>query len=142
MASFRLFRVILPVLNLAEAERFYSALFDQPGFRVSPGRHYFQCGGVILALYNPSADGDDPSARPNWEHVYVAVDDLEEVFARAERLGGLSTEIGDGRLPMGKIARRPWGERSFYMEDPSGNPLCFVDETTLFTGPPAAAKSV
>jgi predicted enzyme related to lactoylglutathione lyase len=105
---------------------------------VSPGRHYFDCGGVILALYNPGADGDDPNVRPNPEHIYFAVDDLEAAFARAERLGGLSPEIGDGRLPMGAIARRPWGERSFYMDDPSGNPLCFVDQTTLFTRPPAS----
>jgi hypothetical protein len=34
---------------------------------------------------------------------------------------------------MGAIARRPWGERSFYMRDPFGNPLCFVDEASLFT---------
>jgi catechol 2,3-dioxygenase-like lactoylglutathione lyase family enzyme len=137
MATVRLFRVILPVLNIAEAEQFYSALLAQPGFRVSAGRHYFQCGGVIVALYNPGADGDDPTVRPNSEHVYFAVDDLEAVFARAERLGGLSTEIGDGKLPMGKIARRPWGERSFYTADLSGNPVCFVDETTVFTGPPS-----
>jgi catechol 2,3-dioxygenase-like lactoylglutathione lyase family enzyme len=138
MASVRLFRVILPVINLAEAERFYSALLAQPGFRVSPGRHYYNCGGVILALYNPGADGDDAAARPNFEHLYLAVDDLQAVFERAKRLGGLSGEIGDGQLPMGQIARRPWGERSFYLTDLSGNPLCFVDEATLFTGPPAA----
>jgi hypothetical protein len=65
--------------------------------------------------------------------VYFAVDDLDDAYRRAERLGGLSTEIGDGNLPMGQIARRPWGERSFYMSDPFGNPLCFVDATTLFT---------
>jgi len=29
---------------------------------------------------------------------------------------------------------RPWGERSFYAVDPFGNPLCFVDQKTLFTG--------
>jgi hypothetical protein len=29
---------------------------------------------------------------------------------------------------------RPWGERCFYAFDPFGNGLCFVDETTLFTG--------
>jgi catechol 2,3-dioxygenase-like lactoylglutathione lyase family enzyme len=110
----------------------------EPGFRVSAGRHYFDCGGVILALHNPGADGDDQTVRPNFEHVYFVVDDLEAVFARAQRIGGLSAEIGDGRLPMGTIAQRPWGERSFYMQDPSGNPLCFVDETTLFTGPPAS----
>ena len=134
MASLRLFRVILPVVNLADAERFYSVLLGQPGMRVSPGRHYFDCGGVIVALYNPGADGDDPTPQPNFEHVYFAVDDLEAAFERAQQLGGLSEKIGDGKLPMGQIARRPWGERSFYMRDPSGNPLCFVDETTLFTG--------
>jgi hypothetical protein len=49
-------------------------------------------------------------------------------------LGALSPAIGDGRLPMGRIAVRPWGERSFYLHDPFGNPLCFVDARTLFTG--------
>jgi catechol 2,3-dioxygenase-like lactoylglutathione lyase family enzyme len=143
MASVRLFRVILPVADISEAEKFYSALLAQPGFRVSAGRHYFDCGGVILALYNPGADGDDDAVRPNSEHVYFAVDDLEAVFARAERLGGLSTETGDGNLPMGAIRRRRWGERSFYLHDPSGNPLCFVDAATLFTrgGQPAAPTS-
>jgi hypothetical protein len=33
-----------------------------------------------------------------------------------------------------KILVRPWGEKSFYAEDPWGNGLCFVDEKTLFTG--------
>jgi len=27
--------------------------------------------------------------------------------------GGISEDVGDGNLPMGQIARRPWGERSF-----------------------------
>jgi len=35
---------------------------------------------------------------------------------------------------MGRIETRPWGERSFYMKDLFGNPLCFVDEQTVFTG--------
>lgn len=126
------------MLDIAEAERFYSVLFDQPGFRVSPGRHYYNCGGVIVAVYNPGADGDDTTVRANFEHVYFAVADLEAAFERAQRLGGLSAETGDGNLPMGQIARRPWGERSFYMHDPSGNPLCFVDEATLFTAPPTS----
>jgi hypothetical protein len=76
MASrLRLFRVIVPVTNLDAAVRFYRALFDQPGERVS-----------------------------------------------------------DGRLPMGRIAERPWGERSFHLQDPSGNPLCIVDEATVCRG--------
>ena len=135
-SSIRLFRVIMPVTDIHAAATFYSALFDQPGFRVSSGRHYFPCGDVILAVYDATADGDRAAVRSNPEHVYFAVPDLEAVFKRAEILGGLSTEIGDGKLPMGSIARRPWGERSFYMHYPSGNPLCFVDERSVYRGGP------
>ena len=130
----RLFRVILPVNDIGRAAPFYAELLGMPGARVSGGRHYFDCGGVVLAVVDARADGDEAVPRPNFEHVYFAVPDLEAVYERASRLGGLSAEAGDGNLPMGRIARRPWGERSFYMHDPFGNPLCFVDEKTLFTG--------
>ena len=136
---YRLYRVVLPVNDLNAAVSFYVALLEQPGMRVSNGRHYFMCGGVILAIYDPRADGDDRTPRPNFDHVYFAVDDLESVFARAQKVGGLSTVIGDGRLPMGEIARRPWGERSFYMNDPFGNPICFVDAASLYKGPGATS---
>lgn len=130
----RLFRVIVPVNDLQAAVPFYEALLQQPGFKVSGGRHYFPCDGVILAIYDPKADGDDDVPRPNFEHLYFAVDDLEATYARATNTGGLSTEVGDGGLPMGEIARRPWGERSFYMHDPFGNPICFVDSASLYKG--------
>jgi catechol 2,3-dioxygenase-like lactoylglutathione lyase family enzyme len=133
--SMRLYRVILPVDDVEAGARFYSTLLDVPGARVSPGRHYFACGEVTLALYSPRADGDARTPSPNFDHVYFAADDLEDVYRRAQQLGGLSTEIGDGGLPMGQIGVRPWGERSFYLQDPFGNPLCFVDSRTLFTGP-------
>ena len=134
MAAARLFRVIVPVDDIQAAAAFYAALLDEPGMRVSPGRHYFNCGGVMLAIYDPSADGDQRKPRPNFDHVYFAVDDLPGAFQRAQRSGGLSKETGDGGLPMGEIAVRPWGERSFYLHDPFGNPLCFVDAATLFRG--------
>jgi catechol 2,3-dioxygenase-like lactoylglutathione lyase family enzyme len=136
----RLYRVILPVNDLDAAVSFYAALLEEPGMRVSKGRHYFSCGGVIMALYDPHADGDDRTPRPNFDYVYFAVDDLEAVYGRAQKVGGLSTATGDGRLPMGAIARRPWGERSFYMNDPFGNPICFVDAASVFTGQGAPAK--
>ncbi len=123
----RLFRVILPVGDIERASNFYARLLAMPGERVSPGRHYFPCGETILALVDPRADGDDWEARPNQDHVYFAVPDLESVRRRALELGGLSEEMGD-------IEKRPWGEISFYMRDPFGNPLAFVDRTTLFTG--------
>lgn len=131
----RLFRVVVPVADIDAAARFYATLFDSPGFRVSSGRHYFDCGGVILAVYSPADDGDHTTPRPNFEHVYFAVDDLDTFYQRARQTGGLATITGDGGLPMGEIANRPWGERSFYMHDPFGNPLCVVDSATLFTQP-------
>jgi catechol 2,3-dioxygenase-like lactoylglutathione lyase family enzyme len=131
--SLRLFRVIVPVDNIDRGARFYSELLHQPGMRISPGRHYFECGGVILAVYCPAADGDSTTPRANFEHLYFATSDLEGVYQRAQAVGGLVQARGDGGLPMGEIAKRPWGERSFYLRDPFGNPLCFVDETSVFT---------
>lgn len=65
------------------------------------------------------------------------VDSVRPEFSKVRtRVGGVSKDVGDGNLPMGQIARRPWGERSFYMHDPFGNPLCFVDEKTTFTASP------
>ena len=122
----RLFRVILPVSDIDRAASFYETVLGVKGERVSPGRHYFDCGGTILACYDPRADGDDFDARPNPDHVYFAVEDLEAAFERARRAG--CAEIEE------KIATRPWGERSFYAKDPFGNPVCFVDARTMFRG--------
>jgi predicted enzyme related to lactoylglutathione lyase len=126
MASARLFRVILPVSSIEDAAIYYSAVFGQPGIRVSPGRHYFGCGGAILACFDPRADGDAWDARPNPDHVYFAVDDLDEYYRRVSK------------RPTGSVLRpietQPWGERSFYCMDPFGNKLCFVAESTMFTG--------
>lgn len=132
-AAPRIFRVILPVSDVEAAAVFYRDLLGQPGERVSPGRHYFDAGGVVLALLDPRADGDPYDPRPNLEPLYLAVPDLEAVHARARRLGGLFEEdlAGD---PMGEISDRPWGERSFYLRDPFGNPLCFVAAGTEFRG--------
>jgi catechol 2,3-dioxygenase-like lactoylglutathione lyase family enzyme len=136
MSDAALFRVIVPADDLETSVRFYSALLDQPGMRVSGGRHYFRCGAVTVAVYNPSGDDDRTQPRPNFGHIYFSTDDLDAYFTRAQQVGGLSREMGDGALPMGEIAKRPWGERSFYVDDPFGNPLCFVDAATVFKGPP------
>jgi catechol 2,3-dioxygenase-like lactoylglutathione lyase family enzyme len=129
MSSARLFRVILPVPDMDEAVAFYGRLLDDPGERVSPERHYIHCGGTILALVNPASDR--LAFRPNIEHVYFAVDDIDTVYARAGEIGA---RLDDSGGPFSGLAPRPWGETCFYLVDPFGNPLCFVDSTTLFTG--------
>jgi hypothetical protein len=58
---------------------------------------------------------------------------LEAVYERAKALQCLSSEeVHDA--PGGGIVVRPWGERSFYTEDPWKNPLCFVEEGTVYAG--------
>lgn len=131
----RLFRVILPVSDIGRAADFYESVLGGPGRRVSPGRRYFDCEGVVLACYDPEADGDDREARPNPEPVYLAVDDLEATRRRAREVGAsFSEDAVPGVGIPGEIADRPWGERSFYASDPFGNTLCFVSRETVFTG--------
>ena len=125
MPSARLFRVIVPVSNIEDAAAFYGAVLSTPGIRVSPGRHYFGCGQVILACFDPRADGDPWEATPNTDHLYFSVDDLEEYFRHVS---------AQPRARVLKpIETQPWGERSFYCADPFGNKLCFVQSGTLFT---------
>jgi catechol 2,3-dioxygenase-like lactoylglutathione lyase family enzyme len=131
-AAPKLFRIILQVSDLDQAEGFYGKLLGDAGRRIPyASRHYIDCGPVILALVDPSVDGE--RAKPLPDYIYFSVDNLEEVHARARELGCLAKENVHGAAS-GEIVVRPWGERSFYVEDPWGNGLCFVDQTTLFTG--------
>ncbi len=131
----RLFRVIVPVSDIEAARAFYESVLGTSGKRVSPGRHYFDCEGVVLACFDPQADGDSHTSKPNPEPIYLAVSDLEAAYdafkrARARFVEGAPPGVG----PLGEIARRPWGEESFYADDPFGNPLCFVASDSVFTG--------
>lgn len=131
----KLFRVILPVSDVDRATQFYEEVLGTAGLRVSPGRHYFDCEGTILACYDPKADGDGYDAAPIPEPIYLSVDDLEATFRRAKNAGAaLSPEVVPDVGPLGEIAVRPWGERSFYAVDPFGNPLCFVSRESVFAG--------
>lgn len=127
-----LFRVILQVSDLDQAAEFYGKLLDDPGRRIPrASRHYIDCGPVILALVDVTAGGEE--AKPLPDYIYFSVDDLDQVYEQARELECLSTEDVHG-ASAGEIVVRPWGERSFYVKDPWGNGLCFVDSKTLFTG--------
>lgn len=127
-----LFRIILQVPDLDQAEDFYGKLLGDRGRRIPrASRHYIDCGPVILALVDPSVDDETPKPLPDY--IYFSVNNLEEIYLRAQSLDCLATEDVHG-ASAGEIEVRPWGERSFYVKDPWGNGLCFVDENTLFTG--------
>jgi predicted enzyme related to lactoylglutathione lyase len=125
--AIHLFRVIVPVSDIDAAAKFYAHVLGMPGVRVSEGRHYFDCGGTILACFDSQAEDNRPST-PNPEHIYFAVADLEAVHARMKSAGCRQLDA--------EIKTRPWLERSFYAVDAFGNKLCFVDEQTKFTGTP------
>ncbi len=122
----RLFRVVVPVNDIELAATYYQALLGVAGRRVSPGRHYFDCGGTILACYDPRADGAECDPKPLPDRLYFAVRNLEAAYVNATACDCSDVEGG--------IEAHPWGERSFYLKDPFGNPLGFVDENTIFTG--------
>jgi catechol 2,3-dioxygenase-like lactoylglutathione lyase family enzyme len=130
-----LYRVILPVSDIEQAAAFYAAVLGASGRRVSPGRHYFDCEGTLLACFDPQADGDGHAAKPNSEPLYFAVSDLAATYEACRAAGARFAEgAPPGVGPLGQIAKRPWGEESFYASDPFGNPVCFVSRPTVFTG--------
>jgi predicted enzyme related to lactoylglutathione lyase len=124
------FRLSVEVGDLDAAIRFYTTLLDIQGRKQPGSRCYFEAGPVTLSVLDVSASGKPHTAA---KALYFTVKDLDAAFARAKALGCLSREsVHDA--PGGGIVVRPWGERSFYAEDPWSNPLCFVEEGTVYTG--------
>jgi predicted enzyme related to lactoylglutathione lyase len=123
----RLFRLNIEVGALEEATGFYETLLGQTGRPQMGKRVYFDAGGVTLQVV------EMPEPHPAAKALYFSVGDLDAVHARASALGCLSPDLVHGTAA-GEAVVRPWGERSFYAEDPSGNPLCFVDEGTIYSG--------
>jgi catechol 2,3-dioxygenase-like lactoylglutathione lyase family enzyme len=126
----RMFRATVEVANLDEAAAFYATLFGIEGKRHPGARHYFDCGGVILAVLDPTQGGLTPTPGP--KSLYFAVTDLDAIHKRATDLAALAPYKVHG-APAGSIVKRPWGERSFYIVDKWGNDLCFVEDGTLYT---------
>jgi hypothetical protein len=58
-----------------------------------------------------------------------------DLHARCQAAGPrLTAGAPPGVGPLGEIAKRAWGEESFYASDPFGSPLCFVARESVFTG--------
>ncbi len=111
----KLFRVTLEVADLEYATQLYGDLFGQDGQRHPGARHYFDCGGVIVAILDVSRGGMPPTPGP--KSLFFAVDDVDAVHAQAERLGVLAPYDvhGEPASSMGRaflLRRRSVGQRS------------------------------
>lgn len=125
-----LFRINIEVGDLDRAAEFYGQLLGQTGRKQAGARVYFTAGAVTLQVLDVSSHG---KPHPAAKALYFTVGDLDTLFERAKSLKCLSREDVHG-TPGGAISVRPWGERSFYAEDPWKNPLCFVEEGTVYGG--------
>jgi catechol 2,3-dioxygenase-like lactoylglutathione lyase family enzyme len=125
----QMFRLSVEVGDLEEAIAFYDQLLGVEGRRQAGARSYYECGPVTISVLNVSPKAPHPAASA----LYFTVTNLKAAHERAAALGCLSDELVHD-APAGEIVVRPWGERSFYAEDPWGNPLCFVQTGTTYPG--------
>lgn len=82
-----------------------------------------------------------PNDVPQFFRLNVEVGDLDAATSFYTKLLGVQgRQRAVCRTRMFTMRREvasscdPWGERSFYVEDPWKNPLCFVEEGTVYTG--------
>lgn len=139
----RVFRILVAAMDCEQSCRFYEELLGIRGRKVAEGRYYFDCGPVILGVLDYGRREGTPWATPT-EAVYLSTENIDELYERARELrcldpGHLHDDPSD---LLGELRVRPWGERSFYAQDPSGNPLCFVESGTEFTGTPRQISSL
>ena len=125
-----LFRLNIEVGNLDEAATFYGTLLGLEPRRQAGSRCYFTCGSVTLQVVDVSSVS---TPHPAAKALYFVVKNLDAIHARASALKALSRDDVHG-AGGGAISVRPWGERSFYAEDKWANPLCFVEEGTIYPG--------
>jgi catechol-2,3-dioxygenase len=125
-----LFRLNIEVGNLDEAATFYGTLLGLDPRRQAGSRCYFTCGSVTLQVVDVSSVS---TPHPAAKALYFVVKNLDAIHARASALKALSRDDVHG-AGGGAISVRPWGERSFYAEDKWANPLCFVEEGTIYPG--------
>ena len=114
----RLFRVTLPVGDLAKARRCYAALLGDDGQQTAPGWHSFAYGGAMLSCHEVAL------AAPHPEPVCISVEEpIVQLHYRAQTLGAPRIDSEPRTLPT--------GEYGFLMSDPWGNMLCIVDERSV-----------
>jgi predicted enzyme related to lactoylglutathione lyase len=125
-----MFRLNVEVGDLKAAAALYQSLFNVQGRLQAGHRVYVPVGPVTLQVVDVSSQR---SPHPCAKALYFTVEDLDAAHTRAKALNVLSAEQVHG-APAGEPIVRPWGERSFYVDDPWGNQFCFVEAGTAYAG--------
>lgn len=115
----RLSLVTLGVADLDRAERFYTALGWERGSDDAEVA-FFQCGGMVLALWDRSALAEDSAVEDagGWGGVTLALnvrtpDEVDDVLREAAQAGAVVGRTG---------AETFWGGYSGVFIDPDGHP--------------------
>lgn len=115
----RLSLVTLGVADLPRAERFYTALGWSRG-NDEDSVAFFQCGGMVLALWDRAALAEDSGVEDagGWGGVTLALnvrtpDEVDTVLQEARSAGGVVARAGGETF---------WGGYSGVFVDPDGHP--------------------
>ena len=119
----KLYQVSLGVENIDKAESFYRQLLGTAGQRKGAGGVHFKCGELVLICHLSKQSADLARAAATATHLLFVVADLEALFGQAKTAGCASMDD--------QVTHLPWGDRSFSVTDPFGNPLSFIDVETM-----------
>ena len=113
-------RVLVGAKDYPKCTAFYRELMRFPvqeEWDGSDGRGtLFATGGGVIEVMEDSPH--HPAAPPRGVRVSIEVGDADGLHARLSEAGVVPTD---------PLADRPWGHRSFTIEDPSGLPLTFLE---------------
>lgn len=143
-AAARLSLVTLAVQDVARSRRFYEALGWRASSASQEGVAFFDCGGIVLALYSREALAADTgrAVPPSGPAVTLA----RNVAAPDDVEPAVDAMLAAGATLLRAPARAEWGGIVAYLADPDGhvweiahNPYWPFDPEGRIVLPPPAA---
>lgn len=112
--------ITLGVTDLARAQSFYETLGWKPLPQSNASVAFFQCGGIVFALFGREALAADAKVAPYGEgfsgvalaHNVREKEEVDQVLAEAEAAGGRILKRGEDAF---------WGGYTGYFSDPDNN---------------------
>jgi len=107
----KLFGACIATHNIKPMVKFYTGVFGYEPYIDGPDRRFIDAQLIIFNLENA-----DALPTKNAAMIY-AVDDVDLEFSRLKSLG----------IANGPPTDKPWGARSFTINDPDGNVVSFLE---------------